>query len=263
MHGIEHKNSCSDRGHLASYIADAGPSRRAPVLDALKVPGYPPLSTSISGAAAESTRAAESLHRGGAPEQAVRLLEEALAASLALSPVVPGWLCGRLASLYRTLGRLDDEVRLLERYRESQEDDDARTRYEARLSKARTIAERRRRTESGALSSIRHAVRAPRRSRAAADVPVVPALADSAVRMIGELFQLASDAEFSARLGEVLARYVADARERLVPMEVLVDGLRAAPNAQAVVAPGLATRYSIALVRLLALYFSEDSPSAI
>lgn len=108
------------------------------------------------------------------------MLEEALAASVAMSPVLPGWLCGRLASVYRTLGRLDDEVRLLERYRESQADDDARTRYEARLSKARTLAERRRRPESGALSSVRHAMRAPRRPRAALEAPAAGDLPEDA-----------------------------------------------------------------------------------
>ena len=53
--------------------------------------------------------------------------------------------------VYRTLKRYDDEVELLERYRESQTSEEARTRFDARLSKARAIAERKRRPLTGAL----------------------------------------------------------------------------------------------------------------
>src|SRR5205085_6814414 len=93
--------------------------------------------------------------------------EEALEASARLDPVLPGWLCGRLAALYRTLERYDDEVALLERYRDSQVTEEARVRYDARLSKARTIAERKRRRDSGAVASVRRVIARPRPERAA------------------------------------------------------------------------------------------------
>ena len=81
---------------------------------------------------------------------------------------MPGWICGRLASIYRTLKRYDDEVMLLERYRESQTTEEARTRFDARLSKARAIADRKRRA-------------ADRRARDSA--PGAPALEGAAARL--------------------------------------------------------------------------------
>jgi hypothetical protein len=53
-----------------------------------------------------------------------------------------GQLCGRLAALYRSLNRYDAEVALLERYEATQLNEDARVRYKARQSKARSIAHR-------------------------------------------------------------------------------------------------------------------------
>src|SRR6266576_3902526 len=100
------------------------------------MPGYKALPKSLVAPGADGVRQAESSYRGGNTTDATRLLEEALDVSLKLGPVVPGWLCGRLAALYRTLERYDDEVHLLERYRESQRTEEARTRYDARLSKA-------------------------------------------------------------------------------------------------------------------------------
>jgi hypothetical protein len=70
---------------------------------------------------------------------------------------MPGWLVGRLAMKYRALGRYDDEVQLLERYEATQHSESMRTRYLARLSKARAMAAmRKRHTRSdGATSSVR------------------------------------------------------------------------------------------------------------
>src|SRR5688500_814066 len=119
------------------------------------MPGYRSLSTHLAGTAAEHAREAELRQRGGDPESAARLLEEALEASLRVRPEMPGWVCGRLASIYRTLKRYDDEVELLERYRESQSSEEARTRFDARLSKARAIADRKRRPSMGALETVR------------------------------------------------------------------------------------------------------------
>lgn len=127
------------------------------------MPGYRPLPDSTEGSPAENTRLAEALQHAGDLAGAAQLLEAALLDSLATTPEIPGWLCGRLASLYRALERYDDEVDLIERYRESQTSDKARTRYDARLSKARAIAEKHRHRDSGALDAVR-VVRAARRT---------------------------------------------------------------------------------------------------
>jgi hypothetical protein len=227
------------------------------------MPGYRSLSPKMTGTAADSAREAESHRQGGDLVNAAILLEEALAASQALSPRLPGWLCGRLAALYRTLGRYDDEVDLLERYRESQISDDARTRYDARLSKARTIAERKRRSDSGALSSVRKAMHAPRRSRRrAADraADVSPNLSAHTLMMLTELLGTASDADFDGELDHVLTLCCADARTHGAPVEHLVSGLRAATQRATggtVSEAVRAERYTVALVRLLAIYFEE------
>jgi hypothetical protein len=231
------------------------------------MPAYRNLSSSITGAAADSAREAETFRRDGDLESAVVLLEEALEASRALSPRVPGWLCGRLAALYRTVGRYDDEVRLLERYRESQSSDDARTRYDARLSKARTIAERMRRSESGALSSVRKAMgglrRRPRRAApagACAPEPIAEPIAEPHIALLAEVLRTATAEEFEEQLDWALSRYCAEARAREIPPERLVDGLRSASrlaSGGAITEALRAERYSVALVRLLALHFGE------
>jgi tetratricopeptide (TPR) repeat protein len=125
----------------------------------------------FSGLVAEQVRYAEILQRAGDPEEAVRLLERSLEDCSRTAPELPGWLCGRLAALYRSLKRYDDEVRLLERYRDSQFSEDARTRFDARLSKARAIAERKRRTDTRALSSVRRVIN----GKEDADMPISPA----------------------------------------------------------------------------------------
>lgn len=122
------------------------------------MPGYRSLSQQVGGTAAEQVRNAELLRRDGDLAGAVRLLEATLEECANALPQLPGWLCGRLAALYRSQHRYDDEVRLLERYRESQTSDDARSRFDARLSKARAIAERKRKTPTRALSSVRRII---------------------------------------------------------------------------------------------------------
>lgn len=123
------------------------------------VPGYKTLPQDVAGPAAEQVRCAEALQRAGQFVEATHLLEVTLEDSTRCGGVPPGWLCGRLAALYRALKRYDDEVGLLERYREAQTSEDARTRFDARLSKARAIAERKRRTETYALASVRRVLR--------------------------------------------------------------------------------------------------------
>jgi hypothetical protein len=225
------------------------------------MPGFPPLSAQLNGAAADSVRAADTLRHGGEPEHAALMLEEALAASLAITPVVPGWLCGRLAALYRTLGRLDDEVTLLEQYRDSQVDDDARTRYDARLSKARSLAERRRRTESGAVASVRKSIRTPRARPSLEPAHSPLAVPVASLAPLAALLHQRSDAEFAAMVDAVVAGFLHDLRARDVPLHQVVDALRGAargPAAESAAESRALQRYSAALVRLLALHFSEE-----
>lgn len=226
------------------------------------MPGYRTLSSNVTGLAADSAREAESLRRDGEPQNAVVLLEEALAASERASPELPGWLCGRLAALYRTLNRYDDEVRLLERYRESQTSDEARSRYDARLSKARTIAERKRRSDSGALSSVRKVLGTPRRRAShTVSLAAMSTVQDRSAEHLDRLTTLFAEApgsDLQLRIDEVARAYGLDARTAGVPIERLVEGLRAA-SAQAALpeADESDRRYSAALVSLLAAYFDE------
>jgi alpha-beta hydrolase superfamily lysophospholipase len=97
-----------------------------------------------TGFTAQQIRIANALRREGNLPAAVLALELALSGCLADVPVMPATLCRRLASLYRALGRYDDEVRLLEHYRESQIDAANRMRFDARLREARALAERQR-----------------------------------------------------------------------------------------------------------------------
>lgn len=231
----------------------------------------------MTGEAADQVREAEARHRTGDSAAAVHLLEEALGASVGARSEYPGWLCGRLAALYRTLGRYDDEVLLLERYRDSQTSEESRTRYDARLSKARTIAERKRPTQSGALDSVRASLSRPRsrRSRATSVAPSEPA--SVGVAGLADLREaLRSDGEHHPRLMKAaLGRLVVHGRATNAPVELLVSALKAAnsveasisgaPNAVehgdagALAAGERASRYGSALVGLLALYFEESA----
>ena len=225
------------------------------------MPGYKALPPFMTGAAADQVREAEARHRTGDSEAAVTLLEEALAASVAVRPAYPGWLCGRLAALYRTLGRYDDEVHLLERYRESQTSEEARTRYDARLSKARTIAERKRRPDSGALDSVRASLGRPRarRSRNGAAKPVPYEV--SAPTMAALTHALHSEGESYATLTRLaVGRLAAEGRAARAPADLLVSALKRATASQNGIDPSeLSSRYGAALLQLLALYFEEDA----
>lgn len=128
------------------------------------MPGYRELPDSLTGVAADRAREAARLEAAGDRPGAVVLYEAALAASLVESPEVPAFLCGRLAMLYRTLGRHADEVALLEQYRDSQGTDEARSRFDARLSKAIALAVKNEPRDSTALASVR-AIRSASESR--------------------------------------------------------------------------------------------------
>ncbi len=206
-------------------------------------------------------RQAETRRRGGDAEAAVQLLEDALMASLELRLEIPGWLCGRLAALYRTLCRYDDEVYLLERYRESQRTEEARTRYDARLSKARIIAERKRRRDSGALQSVRVSMGRPTRRRSAAQaVGSAPISTFSRSAVDALTVALANDAADTKQLDDALAVVCAEAHANDVSVEDLVLVLRRAssvlPNARIDVPRD--SRYDSALLLLLALYYREQ-----
>ena len=177
---------------------------------------------------------------------------------------LPGWLCGRLAALYRALKRYDDEVLLLERYRESQTSEEARTRFDARLSKARAIAERKRRTDTRALASVRRVIT----GRDDDDVVIAPvdmddALAFSEEAMAGlrEAFVAATHADAgSGALVRAVEQLCAEAREQEQPPERMVAALRLAwritPRPPLVTADAWRSVYQDALARALAIHFA-------
>jgi len=199
---------------------------------------------------------------------AAHLLEEALAASMRVRPEMPGWICGRLASIYRSLKRYDDEVMLLERYRESQTTEEARTRFDARLSKARAIAERKRRPVTGALETVRQVRRrakerrrGPSRVAVTSNVVAAAGLTPAQAELRAALLDLSPRGD--ARLRGCLARLCADAHDRDLQMEDLVGTLKSAwaatPVPPELTQEGWRERWSNALVELLALYFGEPA----
>jgi hypothetical protein len=120
------------------------------------MPGYRPVPASLSGTVADLTREAALLESQGDRTAAVEVYERAVAAAVAEDHMIPSFLCGRLALLYRKLGRHVEEVALLEEYQATQRSERERVRFNARLSKATALmhkaAESR---DCGALASIR------------------------------------------------------------------------------------------------------------
>lgn len=233
------------------------------------MPGYRSLSAHLSGTAAEHAREAELSQRDGDPEAAARLLEEALEASLRARPEMPGWVCGRLASLYRTLKRYDDEVELLERYRESQTSEEARTRFDARLSKARAIAERKRRPLTGALETVRQVRHrsSQRRRTPPRGQPVIVTPNDPvpvALKTFPELRAAIGDVSPAGdeRLRTALEAMCAEALVIDAQIEHLVAALKLAwmetPVPPDVTPDAWQARYSSSLVEILAVYFGES-----
>ena len=234
------------------------------------MPGYRSLSSNLSGTAAEHAREAELSQRHGDPQTAALLLEEALAASLRVRPEMPGWVCGRLASIYRTLKRYDDEVELLERYRESQTSEEARTRFDARLSKARAIADRKRRPVTGALETVREVRhrssqrrRTPPRPRPVRETSSAMTLGVSAMQMELRAALMDRSSRRNERTRSALASLCAVAHAENMQMEHLVAALKRAwtdaPTPAEISDEQWHERYSAALVDLLALYFGETS----
>ena len=234
------------------------------------MPGYRSLSAHLSGRAADHAREAEVRQRHGDPQTAARLLEDALEASLRTRSEMPGWVCGRLASIYRTLKRYDDEVELLERYRESQTSEEARTRFDARLSKARAIADRKRRPVTGALETVREVRhRSSQRRRTPPRRQSTVAKADSGARSAEAQLELRAaladrSEQSDARRRAALATMCADAHLGNVHIEHLVASLKQTwtevPIPEGVDADQWHESYSSSLVELLALYFEESQP---
>lgn len=103
---------------------------------------------------------------------AVRLLGHAMDVQLRLDGKMPHSLVGRLAVLYRRSRRHDEEVALLLRFQELHDSEPSAMRYNARLTKAMALAERRRRVETGALQWVRHIVDDRRNGRACEALPI-------------------------------------------------------------------------------------------
>jgi hypothetical protein len=226
------------------------------------MPGYRSLPTSLTAPGADVVRQAEARYRDGDARIAVQLLEEALESSQKVSPVLPGWLCGRLAALYRSLERYDDEVFLLERYRESQVHEVARTRYDARLTKARAIADRKRKSDvDGPRDSIRALLQRPRRQRTKS----VTASADSKCAFSTDVDTaltraLSIGADDSPEMMHAIKLMCAEARAREIPGEEVVALVRHAA-ARAAACDGntalCSSRYDGALLLVIAYYFEQ------
>jgi hypothetical protein len=228
------------------------------------VPGYKALSHQFSGSAAEHVRYAEVLQRAGDPEEAVLLLEDTLEAYVRTVPELPGWLCGRLASLYRSLKRYDDEVLLLERYRESQSSEEARTRFDARLSKARAIADRKQRQDTNVLESVRRVING--RGVAAHARTVVEHDDDRFSCQIAEELRTglrsAAVRESSAGLERALVTLRAEAFEQQIEPERVVSYVKriwhTTSRPDAVNREEWESIYRMALTRSLMLYFGVE-----
>jgi hypothetical protein len=229
------------------------------------VPGYKALPDQFSGAAAEHVRYAEVLQRAGDPAEAVRMLESTLDAYARTSPVLPGWLCGRLAALYRTLKRYDDEVLMLERYRESQSSEDSRSRFDARLSKARAIAERKRRTDTRALASVRCVINGREdEDTSGMSIPSTDdgAFSPATMHAMRTAFAAAAAEEGApTSLTLPIAALCREARERGHPPERVVVALKAAWQGAAR-PPRLSSEaweslYRVALAQTLTIYFGD------
>jgi hypothetical protein len=228
------------------------------------MPGYKSLPDRFDGLAAEQARIAEALQRAGANEDAAHLLEAALDVCAAQTPELPGWLCGRLAALYRTLKRHDDEVRLLMRYRDSQTSEEARARFDTRLSKAQAIAERKSRTDTRMLTSVRSA---PSRRPAGAHAPIErsddelgfdPRLLDA----LRDSFVAAAVHGDHVGLTASLLRLRREVRRNDYLPEQMVAALKQAWRGTALpttlTAEAWNALYRETLTRSLALYFEEE-----
>jgi hypothetical protein len=124
--------------------------------------------------------------------------------------------------LYRSLERYDDEVRLLERYRDSQHDDALRLRFDARITTARALANRHRKRHAGSRPPAGPPSTQPVAAAAFADAVSIHAVA--AVR--AALTDMALDQGSSSQLHAALARLCDEARDRGFLAEHVVIALK-------------------------------------
>lgn len=177
-----------------------------------------------------------------------------MAANERMDAPLPGWLCGRLAALYRTLERYDDEVMLLERYRDSQSSEDARVRYDARLSKARTIAERKRRRESGAVTSVRRVLARGRAANTQSPLEQAHRQSFTSSTMKGLFRAVEREQHFPGILDEALSTLCEEAREQEYTVEDIIGAVKSAYGTRS----AGDRNYDASLVRVLSMYFERE-----
>ena len=117
--------------------------------------GYRIRDDSFTGDLGDLVRDAMKRGADGQSHEAALLYERAFSLALSGKSDIPPSIVGRLAVLYRRLGRYDDEIFLLERYRDSLTNDELQARYRSRLTKAYALASHHQLTDSVALASVR------------------------------------------------------------------------------------------------------------
>ena len=127
-------------------------------------------------------------------------------------------------------------------------------RYDARLSKARTIAERKRRRDSGAVISVRRVIARPRAGHAPAVVRLMaPSSGFSAETMSALVRGVQSETQFPGLLEQGLANLCAEARENDQSFEEIIAALKEAYGERT----AGDSSYDAALLHVLSLYFER------
>jgi hypothetical protein len=106
------------------------------------MPAFPPLRATAPPEHADAAAHADELRQAGRHAEAVVYLSGVIRDLEQLPAHVPAWPYGRLALIHRYRREYDDEVRVLERYQTLVPDGTHRSRFAARLSKARALADR-------------------------------------------------------------------------------------------------------------------------
>jgi hypothetical protein len=135
-------------------------------------------------------------------------------------------------------------------------------------AEARTIAERKRRRNSGALESVRASLERPRtrRSRSGGTRTTPPSPAPAQTTITSATLAALSAAlhtegdEHWPSVRTAVEQLAAEGRAAGVPVEVLVTALKSATSSSnGIDASELSSRYGAALIQLLALYFEENA----
>jgi hypothetical protein len=106
------------------------------------MPAFPPLTDTAPDGHALAAAHADDLRREGRHAEAVAYLSGVIRDFEKQLDIVPAWPYGRLALIHRHLREYDNEVQVLERYQALVPDGTHRSRFAARLSKARALADR-------------------------------------------------------------------------------------------------------------------------